>query len=258
VPERAWLDELVAYFDDPSVAAVAPRVRGPQGGGARDVFEALASPLDMGGRSGLVRPGSRVAYVPAAALVLRRSSVAVPFDESLLVGEDVDLAWRLVAAGWTIRYEPRVVVTHAARSSWGAWVSQRFRYGLSAAPLELRHGDAAAPLRADPRVLATLALVVAGRPRVALGVLSWSASSLARQLDGITTRGGSEAAARKIAARGTALAAPGLARSAFRTYGPALLVAAVVVSPLRRPVVVLTATATAVRWWRAGRPTRPL
>jgi mycofactocin glycosyltransferase len=165
------------------------------------------------------------------------------------------LVWRLVAAGWQVRYEPTVVVTHAARATWRAWLAQRFSYGLSAAPLEARHGDAAAPLRADPRVLATLGLVLAGRPRAAAGLLSWSAASLARQLDGVTSRGGSEAAARRLAARGTALAAPGLARSAFRTYGPLLVAAAVALPAVRRPVATLTVAATAVRWWRAGRPT---
>ncbi len=71
-------------------------------------------------------------------------------------------------------------------------------------------------------------------------------------------RGGSEAAARQLAARGTALAAPGLARGAFRSYGPVLLVAAAAISPLRRPVATLAVAATAARWWRAGRPTPSL
>ena len=258
LPSADWLHGLVPHFEDSSVAAVAPRVRGPVGDGLRDRFEAAASPLDLGDRPGVVRPGASVPFVPAAALVLRRAALDVPFDESLHVGEDVDMVWRLAASGWLVRYVPAVVVTHAARPSWWGWLTQRFSYGVSAAALEARHGDAAAPLRADPRVLATLVLVLAGRPRAALGVLSWSATSLARQLDGISARGGSEGAARQIAVRGTALAAPGLARSTFRTYGPVLVVAAVAFSPLRRPVVALTAAATTVRWLRAGRPARPI
>ncbi len=253
-PAPDWLDGLVAYFDDPCVGAVAPRVRGPAGASVRERFEAAASPLDLGDRPGVVRPGAAVPYVPAAALVVRRAALGSGFDADLRTGEDVDLVWRLVAAGWQVRYEPSVVVTHAARRTWRGWVAQRFSYGLSAAPLEARHGDAAAPLRADPRVLATLGLVLAGRPRAAAGLLGWSSASLARQLEGVTTRGGSDAAARQLAARGTALAAPGLARSAFRTYGPVLVVAALALPPVRRPVAALTVAATAVRWWRAGRP----
>lgn len=255
LPDADWLSGLVPFFDDPAVGAVAPRVRGPVGPSLKERFEASASPLDLGAAPGVVRPGATVPYVPAAALVARRVALGAGFDAALRTGEDVDLVWRLVAEGWQVRYEPAVVVTHAARPTWRAWLAQRFRYGLSAAPLEARHGDAAAPLRADPRVLATLGLVLAGRPRAAAGMLSWSATSLARQLEGVTTRGGSQSAARQLAARGTALAAPGLARSVFRTYGPLLVVAAIGIPPVRRPVATLTVAATAVRWWRAGRPT---
>jgi mycofactocin system glycosyltransferase len=254
-PGPGFLEGLVAHFDDPAVGAVAPRIVGPSGRGARERFEASASPLDLGRRAGAVHPGTAIPYVPAAALVVRRTALADGFDATLRTGEDVDFVWRLVDRGWRVRYEPSVVVTHAARPTWRTWFAQRYAYGLSAAPLEARHGDAAAPLRADPRVLATLALVLAGRPRAAATLLGWSAASLARQLDGVVPRASSDATARRLAARGTALAAPGLARAAFRSYGPLLVAAAVAVSPARRPVVAVAAAATAVRWWRAGRPT---
>lgn len=253
-----WLDALAAHFSDPAVAVVAPRVRGPVGSTARERFEAAASPLDCGAAPGLVRPGAQIAYVPSTAMVVRRAAVGSGFDESLRVGEDVDMVWRLGAQGWLVRYEPEVVVTHATRPTWRAWLAQRVRYGMSAATLEARHGDAAAPLRADPRVLATWGLVVLGRPRAALGVLAWSASSLASGLEGIAERGGNEAVARRVAARGMVLAAPGLSRSALRSYGPALVAAAVLVPPARRPVATLVAASTAVRWWRAGTPKRPV
>ncbi|HUD69620.1 MAG TPA: mycofactocin biosynthesis glycosyltransferase MftF [Acidimicrobiales bacterium] len=254
LPEVNWLGELVAHFEDPVVGAVAPRVRGPVGSSLRERFETAASPLDLGDQPGVVRPGTSVPFVPGAAIIVRRSAVAEGFDPTLRVGEDVDLVWRLAANGWHVRYDPSVAVTHAARPNWGRWLAQRFAYGLSAAPLEARHGDAVAPLRADPRVLATVGLVLIGRPRAAIGLLSWSAASLAKQLDGISMRGGNESAARQIAARGTALAAPGLARSTFRTYGPLLIAGAIVVPAMRRPVATVAAAATAVRWWRAGKP----
>ena len=79
-----------------------------------------------------MRPGSRVSYVPTAALLVRRSALdsvaiddaAIPapghlagpgplssrgvFDPALRYGEDVDLIWRLHDAGWRVRYEPSV------------------------------------------------------------------------------------------------------------------------------------------------------
>jgi len=251
------LASLIAQFDDPCVAAAAPRVRGPQAvgsaGSPRARFEGAASPLDLGPRRCVVRPGAAVPYVPSAALLVRRTAVGRGFDEQLRVGEDVDLVWRLATEGWLVRYQPEVVVTHEVRTTWGGWLAQRFSYGRSAAILEARHGDAAAPLRADPRVLATVGLVLAGRPRAAAGVLAWSAAALGRRLGeaGIAI---DESAARRLALRGTVLAAPGLVRGAFRTYGPLAIAAAVAVSPLRRPVAALAVSATALRWWQAGRP----
>jgi mycofactocin system glycosyltransferase len=254
LPCDDWIERLVPYFDDPAVALAAPRVIGRAGATRRERFEVVASPLDLGDQPAVARPGAAVPYVPAAAIVVRRTAVADGFDETLRIGEDVDLCWRLHAAGWQVRYVPSARAEHLARATWAGWVLQRVRYGASAAPLEARHGDAAAPLRADPRILATLALAAWGRPRAALALLSWSGGSLARQLDGIAVRGGGESAARQLAVRGTALAAPGIARSAFRSYGPLLVAAAVAVPAIRRPVVVLGAAATATRWWRAGKP----
>ena len=57
---------------------------------------------------------TRVAYVPTAALLVRRAALGDGFDESLRNGEDVDLVWRLIEAGWRVRYEPAVQVGTAS------------------------------------------------------------------------------------------------------------------------------------------------
>ena len=77
-----------------------------------------------------MRPGSPVAYVPTAALVVRRELAT--FDPDLRYGEDVDLVWRLVAAGHEVRYEPRVEVRHREPTGWTAALRRRHRYGTAA------------------------------------------------------------------------------------------------------------------------------
>ena len=116
-PDPDWLTGLIGHFADPRVAAVAPRVSVPAGDGAVSAYEAVRSPLDLGDEPGLAGPGRRLGFVPATALVLRRSAFEAVggFDAGLAVGEDVDLVWRLSDAGWTVRYEPSVVVEHPAR-----------------------------------------------------------------------------------------------------------------------------------------------
>jgi hypothetical protein len=131
-----------------------------------------------------------VSYVPAAALVLRRSALGDPdspssaqaFDESLRYGEDVDLIWRLISAGWTVRYEPAAAVGHAHRPTLRAAVAQRFGYGLSAAPLARRHPGNLAPFVGSRWTLAAWALLASGHPRSAVVTLAAAATRLSRTL----------------------------------------------------------------------------
>jgi mycofactocin system glycosyltransferase len=170
VPSAGWIDELAGHFDDPLVAAVAPRVRALGGG---------RSPLDLGPHPAAVQPGQRVSYVPSAALVVRRAALPhVPFDPALRYGEDVDLVWRLVDAGWRVRYDPRVVVHHEERRT----IARRFRYGMSAAPLARRHPGRLVHVVIRPWPAVMLALLLARRP--ALAALTYAAQTaiLARML----------------------------------------------------------------------------
>jgi len=162
---------LAGHFADPDVAAVAPRVASAPGPGLRDRYEEDFSPLDLGPHPSPVGPGRVVSYLPSAALLARTEIVraAGGFDPSLRFGEDVDLIWRLAADDQVIRYDPSVVVRHAPRPSWGAWVRQRVGYGSSAAPLAARHGAVTAPARPPAPVAAGLGVaLVAPAPVIPL------------------------------------------------------------------------------------------
>lgn len=150
-PELGWLDGLVGHFADGAVGAVAPRVSTSRGvgavGRALAAYESIRSPLDLGTAPGIVGAHHRVSYVPSAAIVCRRTALDDVgwFDPAMRVGEDVDLVRRLEAAGWTVRYEPRVRVWHDARGGFLGFVRQRYGYGTSAADLEGRHPGTIAP-----------------------------------------------------------------------------------------------------------------
>ena len=107
---RRWLGPLLGHFDDPVVAAVAPRVvpRRRRGRRARSpATRRSRSSLDRGPRRGSCA-GGPIPYVPSAALVVRATWRPGPtlFDATLRGGEDVDLVWRLAEAGWDVRYVP--------------------------------------------------------------------------------------------------------------------------------------------------------
>ena len=183
VPEAGWIERLAAHLADPAVAVAAPRIQPVPGGRSwADRYSAAGSSLDMGGQEGRVAPGSRLSYVPSAALLARRAAlcdVAAPgvFDPELRLGEDVDLVWRLHTAGWRIRYEPAAVVRHHEPDSWRGLLARRFRYGTSAAPLALRHPGQSEPLLLYPWPALTVAGLLARRP--ALAGLGFAGSVLA-------------------------------------------------------------------------------
>lgn len=159
-----WLGALVPHFDDPLVAAVAPRIVGDATGPAGMVgsFTRGATPLDLGPEPANVTAQGRVSYVPSAALLLRAGDVT--FDESMRFGEDVDLIWRLRAAGWSVRYEPTVRVLHREPTTVFSWLRRRYDYGTSAAVLDVRHPGRLSPAIFRPLPLASAALALAGRP----------------------------------------------------------------------------------------------
>jgi mycofactocin system glycosyltransferase len=167
-PDVGALTRLAAHLDDPTVAAVAPRVV-PDRPGPR-------SALDLGPYPARVAPGTRIAYVPTTTLVVRRDALTDGFDETLRYGEDVDLVWRLHAAGHVVRYDPSVRVCHVEPSQLRQRLGRRFRYGTSAAPLTQRHPDAFVPLVLEPWTGAALLAAVTGRPRLAVALLAGAAA----------------------------------------------------------------------------------
>ena len=166
LPEPGWLGPLLAQFADPAVALAAPRVLTAGGGapGWLDRYERVRSPLDMGDREAPIIPLSPLAYVPGAAMVVRKTAIGDGFARELRFGEDVDLCLRLHRAGWRLRFVPAATVTHQPRSNLGSWLAQRARYGISAADLALRHPGLVPPMYAAPWSVAVCVLLLRGRP----------------------------------------------------------------------------------------------
>jgi mycofactocin system glycosyltransferase len=223
-PATDWLQPLVAHFADEAVVAVAPRVRSrPTDGSVRDRFERRHSPLDLGGVEARVAPRTRVAYVPTAALIARRSAVEAvgAFDGSLRYGEDVDLVFRLVEAAGTVRYEPAVTVGHRPRRCWRDWWRQRVAYGTAAAPLALRHPGQVPPVAVSWWSLAAWSAGAAGHPVVGLALAAGSAALLPRKLRGVFDEPTGEGL--RLALQGHAAAGRWIARAVTRTWWPAAL-----------------------------------
>ena len=225
VPPEDWLEPLLAHFEDPLVAAVAPRIVPTARDASATVarYEAVRSSLDRGTRPGPVRPGSSVPFVPSAVFVVRTGVVDGHelFDAQLQSGEDVDLEWRLVAAGWDVRYEPGVVVAHDGAETMGAFLARRRFYGTSAGPLALRHGDAMAPLQASGWSVTVWLLALLRRPGLAMAAQASSIVVLAQRFRGLVRD--PVAVATTIAGGGTARAAVPALGAMTRVWSPLLV-----------------------------------
>ena len=223
VPPADWLGDLVAHLADPLVAAVAPRVVAAPAASTAGRYERARGSLDLGRRAARVQPGSRVSYVPTAALLVRSAALARAggFDEDLRYGEDVDLVWRLHEAGWRIRYDPAVEVIHHGPESWPALLTRRFRYGTSAAPLARRHPGNLAPLVLQPWPALTVGALLAGRPAATAAGLTGAWLNLTSVVRRAGLPADGAAAASVTAVRQTWLS---IGRYATQFGGPALAV----------------------------------
>jgi len=221
VASSHWHTDLMFHFDDPRLAAVAPRIQPtPDQGSILERFERTRSALDMGPHAGLVQPGARPAFVPTAALLVRRSALADPaFDPDLRLGEDVDLIWRLT-----------VVVQHRTRVNFFQWIRRRFEYGTSAADLEDRHPGKLTPLRPSPWNIATLLFIAAGRPFAAAGVTLGATTLLWRRLPELS---GSPALAARLIAQGVIADSAAVGHLLRREWWP-LGIIALLASPRSR------------------------
>ncbi len=135
---RGWLRSLVPYFVDQSVGLVGGRVVSPPTSGWVSEFEAVCSPLDIGGT------GGEVEFLPSCNLIVRRELFFAlgGFDEGMRVGEDVDFSLRLVQLGQRVVHVPVGQVIHYHRTRWKAFLRRRIDYGSTEPDIQHRHPSA--------------------------------------------------------------------------------------------------------------------
>ena len=237
---EACLPRLRGQFEDPLVGAAAPRVLSLDDADDSAIagYERRRSSLDMGPSATSVGIGRAVPYVPSTTIMVRRAAMpSSGFDETLTVGEDVDLCWRVLAAGWRVAYDPSVVVRHEHRVRVVPFLRRRWQYAGSIGPLARRHPGALPALRLDPPTALTSVLLLLRRPRSAVAVAGIAAVRRRRQLDGRCDRPALLAA--ELTARSYANAGRATGHAIRRAWSPALLALSVGGPSSRRARVAL-------------------
>ena len=248
LPTPGWLEPLLAHLADPAVGLVAPRIVAlPPVSGWLGRYEAVRSSLDLGPDPAVIVPRTRVAYVPSAAMLVRRTAAGAGFDDAMHVAEDVDLVLRLHAAGWRMRYEPTSRVAHDHRTRLRAGGLRKAYYGTGAAPLALRHHRAVPPMVLSPWAAAVAAALLARRPLVALGAAAWAVQRLVPQLPELSRPW---LAAARIIGLGAVGAVGQTADAVTRHYWPVAALACVVSPRARRTVTAVALAEGVVDWVR--------
>jgi len=240
VVDGSVLLDLARHCADPQVALVAPRVVGSTQRPRPRWFErydVAASSLDLGRTGFQVCPGGAVAWLPAACLVGRTQLLGDGFDAGMRVGEDVDLVWRLEAAGATVRYDPSTTARHDVRSTVRGWLGRKFIYGTGGAALAGKHRDKLAP--------ATLSLSMAVAAAAVLQRRWWSApvaaTAVAMSAWDLHTRlpieRGRTAVAMRVSFRGLGWAVRQEAGLLLRHWWPVAAVGSIWSRSVRRAVI---------------------
>ena len=157
-----WLCQLIPAFNDSAMAAVGGQVDGMCSESAVDRYEAVMSSLSIGSRERVGNSGTDTFYLPSCNLLVRRSAFASVggFDDSMHVGEDVDLTWRLRDRRWSICYLPLGNILHEHRSSIRSFMSRRFDYGTSEGILQILHPTRHKRMVIPPLLAAILILLL--------------------------------------------------------------------------------------------------
>lgn len=264
-PTDDWLARLLPLFADPVVAMAAPRIIAPELVGRQSVltrYEHARSALDLGDEPGRVRARTRLPFVPSAALLARAEVLREldGFDERMPVGEDVDLAWRLDEADWSVRYAPAATVAHRHRTHWWAWARRRFDYGTSAGPLAARHPGALVPIEASPWSAAGWGLAITGHHLSSAVVVGATTVLLSGKLDSLDQPLPISA---RLAAQGHLAAGRQFSEALLRPFWPLTLLALAAMPGRHRhrrrlALLVAALTPSIVDWVRDRPPLDPI
>jgi mycofactocin system glycosyltransferase len=171
--DRRWLRDLLPYFSDPRIALVGGRVEAHDRQSWLDRYESTHSALNMGSKIRLGAAPHSDFYVPTCNMLVRRQAFQAVggLDESLRVGEDVDLCWRLKANRCRGIYVPIGPVRHRHRNRFWSNFKRRYDYGTSEAVLYARHPSVSKRFPWQTSGLALIALAAFGLASRSLSVL---------------------------------------------------------------------------------------
>ena len=163
-PERDFLSRAVEAFESSEIACVGgmPVQEGETPFGAA-VAAARGSSFGVGGGTYAIK-GDRRSVDSVQCGVYRRSVLerVGGFDPAMNFGEDDELNWRVVQAGYRILLDRRIRFHYITRPSWRAAYRQYRNYGEARVRVVRRHPAFLRPHHLAPAVFVTGGATLAG------------------------------------------------------------------------------------------------
>ncbi|HEX7927626.1 MAG TPA: mycofactocin biosynthesis glycosyltransferase MftF, partial [bacterium] len=142
VPRPQWLRTFAAAMEGGSLVAAGGQVLGLREDTWLARYEAACSSLNLGDIGGAAGEAThRHPYLPSCNLIVRRGALRAVggFRAGLRLAEDVDLCWRLRAAGGRLFYYPPAAVAHDHRRRLLPFLWRKRAYARSEAWLRRYH-----------------------------------------------------------------------------------------------------------------------
>ena len=164
VIDPGWLSTLVSLFADPGVGAVGGLVAPLSRASKLQRYEEVKSPLYQGRQQKEVGVDSSPSYLSTCNFLVRKRALedSGGFDESMALGEDVDLTWRLYELGLKVVYSPQGKVHHRHRDTVREFAKRRALYASSEALLLRKHPKRRRLLYLPIALLLSIGLLWAG------------------------------------------------------------------------------------------------
>jgi hypothetical protein len=134
-PDPHWLHHLAARLESGDWVGVG----GPNLTPLDDGLIAKCVANSPGGPGHVLISDREAEHVPGCNMAFRKSALEAVggFDEQFrVVGDDVDLCWRVLERGWKIGLSPAAVVWHHRRNSVLMYWKQQYGYGRAEALLQ--------------------------------------------------------------------------------------------------------------------------
>lgn len=137
-PDSDWLFWLARAFDSDQVAAAGGPNIPPE---PTSVQEAIVA-AGPGAPSHVLLSDTRAEHLPGCNLAIRKEILYRLHGfrpKYHAAGDDVDICWRLIDAGWELAFAPCAFVWHRRRASFPAYLRQQAGYGKAEALLYESH-----------------------------------------------------------------------------------------------------------------------